>query len=150
MQFNKLMEDNNITDENVETKGDVMLISIGDAAKPVGWRRQHFAEEHPNVMIMHFDDVEHDGIPVILGGGTAVAFSEKMARDLYAFIKRNAHRKTCIVHCEAGISRSGAVGTFIQGLYGNDWDEFKRVNRHISPNARVARMLNQEKYKDKK
>jgi predicted protein tyrosine phosphatase len=148
MQFKKLMVDNNITDDNVETKGDVMLISINDSNRAQGFRPTHFQRNHPNVMIMQFDDVENEGIP-LMNGGTAVVFSQKMAHDLFQFIKRNKHRKTAVVHCEAGISRSGAVGSFIQGYCGGDWEEFKRTNPHIHPNGRVLRMLNKEKYNDK-
>ena len=148
MQFKKLMVDNNITDDNVETKGDVMLISINDSNRAQGFRPTHFQRNHPNVMIMEFDDVENEGIP-LMNGGTAVVFSQKMAHDLFQIIKRNKHRKTAVVHCEAGISRSAAVALFIVGYCGGDYDDFKKRHPWISPNARVSRMLSQAWREDK-
>jgi len=48
----------------------------------------------------------------------------------------------------AGVSRSGAVGEFVNGYAQGDWARFKRDNPQILPNGRVLRMLNDAKYND--
>ena len=144
-EFDGLMKSQNITDENVEKFDSVMFISIVDSDQFSKSREPYFKENHENVITLAFDDVEHDDLdrefPV-------KAFTKKQAKELFQFIKKNRELEQCIVHCLAGISRSGAVGTFVNGYCGGNWELFKRINPHISPNARVERMLNQEKYND--
>ena len=142
-EFIDLMKKNNITDDNVEDKSSVMFITI-DGTSQHSDRPPHtyFKRDHPNVKVMVFDDIENE-----LAGFKA--FSAEMAKGLFKFIKANRDKRTCVVHCAAGISRSGAVGSFVQGYCGGDFEEFMRTNPHILPNGRVLRMLNKEKYNDK-
>jgi len=118
-----------------------MFISIRGSSKIHGIEPSYFKSNHPNVITMTFDDIGNE----IEG---YLVFTKIMAKELFQFIKRNKNRKTCVVHCSAGISRSGAVGSFIQGYCDGDWEQFKKNNPHILPNGRVLRMLNQEKYND--
>ena len=132
LEFDNLMKVNEIVDKNVEKYDNIMLISIMDThSSEDPW----FEKNHSNVINLSFDDVEED-----MQG--AKAFSEAQARKLFKFIDENKEKESCIVHCSAGISRSGAVGTFVNGYCGGDWELFKRTNPWISPNARVSRMLN--------
>jgi predicted protein tyrosine phosphatase len=146
--FDKGMADNGITDQNVEERDKIMFISITDTAKFSNSRIPYFKEDHDNVMNLSFDDVEHDLQPSPTQPEGTKAFTEEQAEKLFQFIKRNRDKETCIVHCMAGISRSGAVGTFINGYCGGDWEEFKRTNPYILPNGRVERLLNRAKYRD--
>lgn len=155
-EFDKLMIENNITDENVESRDSIFFISITDTPEllsKLGFnedRNNHyFKEDHENVINLDFDDVENDGesSPTKKDRDTR-AFSEKQAKRLYEFIKQHKDKETCIVHCMAGISRSGAVGSFVNGYAQGDWERFKRDNPWIVPNARVYRMLNEVKYND--
>jgi len=41
----------------------------------------------------------------------------------------------------AGISRSGAIGLFINDFFGGDKELFKKENPYIHPNWRVFTML---------
>jgi predicted protein tyrosine phosphatase len=141
-EFYKLMTDNGITDDNVELKDNVMFISIRGTSKIHGIEPSYFKRNHVNVITMTFDDIGNEVEGYLV-------FTKNMAKELFQFIKRNRNKKTCVVHCSAGISRSGAVGSFIQGYCGGDWELFKKDNPHILPNGRVLRMLNQEKYDDK-
>ena len=74
---------------------------------------------------LDFDDVTEHREVIILnpeGGNTsmgAVAMNEEQADELLAFIKKN-YGSDFIVHCDAGISRSVAVGTFLATHYGYD------------------------------
>jgi|AntAceMinimDraft_18_1070375.scaffolds.fasta_scaffold06514_6 hypothetical protein len=161
MQFDKLLSDNNINDGNVEKFDSIFFISIvdTDVINPFGpgaekylpsegLLDQHFKEDHSNVMNLQFDDVAHDGEKSSTFSGKTRAFTEKQATKLFEFIKANREKETCIVHCMAGISRSGAVGIFVNGYAGGDWELFKRTNPAICPNGRIHRMLNAAKYND--
>jgi len=143
-EFDNLMVDNGITDENVEKRTGIVLISINDSSR----EETYFKENHINVIVMKFDDIEREGEVSPTNKGECKVFDDAMAQELYEFIKRNRDRETCIVHCEAGISRSGAVGSFVNGYTQGDWERFKRENSFISPNGRVLRMLNHAKYND--
>lgn len=156
-KFNQFMEYNMITDDNVETK-DAMFISINSpfngellfgAQTTV---ESYFKRQHSNVMIMHFGDYGEEFVLRNTYKGPTGLFNQFKAKKLYEFIKRNKDKSMAIVHCGAGISRSGAVGTFIYDLYGRDtmtWEEFKRKNPQISPNEYVLKLLYNEANKDK-
>lgn len=60
--------------------------------------------------------------------------------------------KNFTIHCSAGISRSGAVGKYLNGKYNNEDNHkvFFDMNPHILPNIYIFNRLNQlyaEKYK---
>jgi len=147
-RFDTIMEMNGLDDSNIEERDDFFLISIVDTDKWIDTKEPHFKENHENVLNLVFDDVEHDGepSPTNWDEGTR-AFTEKQAKEVFDFIQKHREKKACIVHCMAGISRSGAIGSFINGYCGGDWEDFKRTNPQINPNARVHRMLNEAKYK---
>lgn len=156
-KFDHFMEYNMLNDENVESK-DAMFISISSqyngellfGAKEL--TRSYFKRQHPNVMVMHFGDYGEEFYYRTIHQGPTGMFNEYKAHKLYEFIKRNKDKSMAIVHCAAGISRSGAVGTFIFDLYGRDtmtWDEFKRKNPQIHPNQHILRFLNDELRRDK-
>ncbi len=54
-----------------------------------------------------------------------------------------------IVHCAAGVSRSGAVGLFVRDYFSLDYSEFKRQNPHIVPNLWVSKVLREENLEGK-
>jgi predicted protein tyrosine phosphatase len=145
MEFDGLMKQNGINDSSVERFDSIMFISIVDTENRQG---PYFNEDHDNVINLRFDDVENDNEASPTQEYETRAFSEKQAKKLYEFIKKHREKETCIVHCMAGISRSGAVGTFVNGFCQGDWERFKRDNPYIMPNPRVHRMLNEAKYND--
>lgn len=72
-----------------------------------------------------------------------VLFDDDMARELAAFVDANIHARTWIVHCSAGVSRSGAVSRWLK-----DWLRLKHgieaVNvdgKYAVPNAHVLSVL---------
>ncbi len=67
--------------------------------------------------------------------------SQNQAQDIYNFIQSNNDKRLCIVHCTAGVSRSGAVGTFIHNQYGNPLIDFSAENPFILPNELVLNLL---------
>ena len=157
-EFNQFMEYNAITDDNVETK-DMMFISINNPCDSSMFMSRgdvysYFKRQHPNVMIMHFPDFGESMIQkyIEMGVNTCNVFNQFKAKKLYEFIKRNKNKRMAILHCGAGISRSGAVGTFIYDLYGHDtmtYEEFKRKNPRIMPNSYILKLLCAELNKDK-
>ncbi len=136
--FDRTMSHQGITNDNVESKTKTFLISINDTH---GTPEVPYFENKSNVKVMFFDDIERDIYHKTYGD--IKAFSKEQARELVEFIDRHKDKEKCIVHCAAGISRSGAVGTFINDYYGGDLEEFNRTNPHICPNALVFRLLKQ-------
>jgi len=147
-EFFRYMNYNGITDENVDSK-DTMFISINNSVglDIIYGVYSCFKRQHSNVLIMHFNDYGENFIKDAIG--VTGIFNEYKAKKLYDFIKRNKDKKMAIVHCSAGISRSGAVGTFIFDMYGNEnFEEFKRKNPRIQPNYYMLKLLNEQKRKD--
>ena len=153
-EFNNYMKFNDITDDNVETK-DVMFISInnyyeGSKSSYSLDVKSHFKRQHSNVMIMHFGDYSEEYVYRTIHEGPTGLFNEYKAKKLYQFIKKNKDKSMVVIHCGAGISRSGAVGTFIQDTYGTvSYEDFKRKNARIQPNNHILKLLQKELKKDK-
>ena len=88
--------------------------------------------EHPNLLVLHFDDVET---------ANPTAFSIEQARQIVRFVQENGDLPF-LIHCTVGISRSGAVGLAIAEQCGCV-DVFFRDNPDILPNQLVLRELRQ-------
>lgn len=140
--FNDYMTCRGINDDNVEDLNKAFFVSIHNSRDRGRLDpRVHFKREHPNVKVLYFDDVEteDEGDDV-----KCVPFDESMASEIIDFLESNRDKTGCIVHCTAGVSRSGAVGTFINDYFGQRHEEFVRANPLCCPNARVSRLLNKE------
>ena len=140
--FNNLMQQHKINDDNVEKYEDVFFISINDTKTSLYYGESWFKRDHKNVMVLYFDDVESEDETSPTNSGKCTPFSDKMARDLYDFVIKNLDKGQAIIHCMAGISRSGAVGSFICDLSQSNFYTFMRENPQVCANARVMRMLN--------
>jgi predicted protein tyrosine phosphatase len=140
-EFDDLMKTKGITNANVEEYQNNFFISINNTFEN---DELPYFENKQNVMVLYFDDVEKDlDIPIIGTNKTqtAKAFTIAQAEEVLNFINKHKNKDNCIVHCSAGISRSGAVGTFINDYFGGDWFEFKKLNPHIHPNGLVLHLL---------
>lgn len=91
-------------------------------------------ESCENYKTFYFYDLEQDI-------QTYKAFSYEQAEELYSFIEANKDKKRCVIHCTAGVSRSGAVGEFIHELYGGSYKELVEKFPNISPSGRVLMYL---------
>ena len=138
-EFDSLMAHHGFTDDNIEKQTNFFFISVNDTMGT--WSNPYFKEDHDNVLTLSFDDIGEEGEFSPTNEIHCVVFDEEMAENLYNFIVKNKDRKTCIVHCIAGVSRSGGVGLFINDFFGGDKELFKRENSHIHPNWRVFSML---------
>lgn len=69
-------------------------------------------------------------------------FSEGQAKQVVEFVdKYKDEVEMFILHCDAGVSRSGAIGTFIQRYLEIEEDGFKKMNPYIHPNHFVLNIL---------
>ena len=76
-----------------------------------------------------------------------ILFSEYQAKQVVGFVKKIHGQKeetVLVAHCAAGISRSGAVGTFAVDYAGLKYIDFKEENRQVFPNPHVLRLLRKE------
>ena len=114
------------------------IISINDASltEEPPFRRRFF--EHPSLLILRFDDVE---------GGQSRAMTESDAMKIVRFAKRDAE-KSILIHCNAGISRSGSVGEVLNWYFNRhlqrndrDFEQFVRNHPDLMPNVHVRRTL---------
>lgn len=136
--YNDLIDKLNITNKNISDK-DVFIISINDTSSDEPRLRNN-----QNVKVLYFDDTDKDIIVPIIGTEKKVkakAFTREQAEELLDFIENNKTKSNCVVHCSAGISRSGAVATFIVDYFNLDWFKFKNDNPHIHPNNHVLKLL---------
>lgn len=144
--FNQLMQNHGIDDNNVEGLKDLAIISINDTHG--NWSVSWFDQDHPNVLRLWFDDIEKDLQISPTNPDKCLAFTPEQSKQVFDFINLN-YGKNFFVHCSAGISRSGAVGAFINDYHGWDRSKFEKDNPYIHPNARVSRMLNNKVWKQK-
>lgn len=147
--FNDYMKTKKVSQDNVNEFTDAFLISINNTVDDV---RPYFEEDRENLKVMFFDDVEKDMTTPNLKVPDEVhhikAMTKEQAIELFTFIKANKDKKICVVHCTAGVSRSGAVASFINDYVSGDWEQFKRDNSSIQPNAHVYRLLHDVWYED--
>jgi hypothetical protein len=76
-----------------------------------------------------------------------ILFNRTQAKQIVEMIKKIQKEKEdsiLIVHCSAGISRSGAVGTFACDFCGLDYNKFIEENKCIMANPHVLRLLRKE------
>ena len=70
-------------------------------------------------------------------------FTRKHAGEIIDFLKKLDEAEVLVVHCAAGISRSGAVGAFASRFLGINHREFYSKNFRIHPNYHILSLLNE-------
>jgi protein-tyrosine phosphatase len=77
----------------------------------------------------------------------AILFNTDHAKQAFEFIKRihegDPEEAVLVVHCAAGISRSGAIGTFANDYYGLSYTQFISDNPRIFANQFVLKLIRQ-------
>jgi predicted protein tyrosine phosphatase len=73
----------------------------------------------------------------------AILFDENHAKAIFEFIKKanEVEDAVLVAHCDAGISRSGAVGTFTVDYCQLDYKEFISNNMRVMANDHVLKLL---------
>ena len=94
---------------------------------------ENLHEDTNNFKTWKFYDVEYD-----IDNYKAITFEQ--AKEIYEFIKKNEGKKL-IVHCYAGVSRSGAIGEFYWEMLGGSYKQLMKKFPNISPNGRVLSYL---------
>ena len=101
--------------------------------------------KHPHLLALTFDDICNEPeTPEDLGN--AILFNEDMAHAIMRFV--DDRQLPLLVHCTAGISRSGAVGEVLNWYFNRyletntaDDEDFELNNRQIMPNTIVRRIM---------
>lgn len=100
-----------------------------------------------NILKLKFDDVMEQDPDFF------IHFNKNLANKIVEFVKSipDNGEKNLFIHCDAGVSRSGAVGFllnewFNKFLTDNKEDDkfFKETNSHIMPNPEVVKILKHE------
>lgn len=106
-----------------------------------------FAEPtEKNILQLRFNDLDGDKVyrpkkaKAIKKDGKIV-FNEDHAKQIKNFLDSIDTRKDLIVHCVAGISRSGAVGDFARTKFKIPFGKFMRNNPQVQPNAWIRKLL---------
>lgn len=142
--FNEYLTRKGVTLDTVEQQDKIFFISIHNQEDTVP---PFFASDKSNVINLTFSDLEEDKELPVLGENRTELFkamTPEQASALYKFIKANKDKEAVLIHCTAGVARSGAVGAFINDFTGGDYLEFKRNNPNIQPNPHVYNLLRKE------
>ena len=93
-----------------------------------------------------FEDITFPGEDV--NGDPLILFNESHAQQIIKMlneIKSYPIKSKLIIHCDAGICRSGAVGVFAAQYFNYNMDKFKKDNPFIHPNKLVLETLERVK-----
>jgi predicted protein tyrosine phosphatase len=100
---------------------------------------------HPHLLTLTFDDICNEPeTPEDLAN--TVLFNKDMAKSIMKFVDDG--KLPLLVHCTAGISRSGAVGEVLNWYFNcyleynaEDDEDFIQNNRQILPNTIVRKIM---------
>ena len=129
-----------INDSNVEMQKFAFISIINSDLIETSF----FKEDHINVLRLVFDDAtQEENERRIKAGLTELQlFTRNQAIQIIDFIEKNKNVETFYVHCLAGSSRSGAVGTFINDIYGSQtFHQFLESNPFVRPNYYILALL---------
>lgn len=121
---------------------DVFYLSINN---PDDEDKTPIREDSDTFKSMWFYDIDED-IYNEVKDFTYKTISDEQLDELYDFIMKNKDKKNFVVHCTAGVSRSGAVGEFVNDLFGIPYAEFRKQNPNIIPNTYIKKKLNEKCY----
>jgi predicted protein tyrosine phosphatase len=127
--LSKLHFDSNFTNERIKSNSDCCFISILDCDNT----EEKYDKSLGNfIQIKIWDSEEGEKTP-----------NDIELQKIVDFVNLNQDKKAFIVHCSAGVSRSGAVATFIRYkfIYDIDKEKFMRENRNIQPNLYILNRL---------
>ncbi len=115
--------------ENIECDNDIDLWANGP--------NNHWLPDCDNVLNINFNDVDNSD------GKYQGAFNELHAQEILYFLEDNKDKNRFIIHCSAGISRSGAIASIA-------YDYFKSLGYDVkiapeypkTPNIFIRSLLN--------
>lgn len=144
--FNDMVRERDINDDNVKDWNQAFIEVQGEEDIKNDELAFHFKQNHPNVIRLTFDDVDEDEEVIDLSGITkglwVRTISKEQATTLHEFIHRNKE-KNFLIHCHAGISRSGAIAQYVCEVKDIPLEIFQQMNPYTHPNRRVLTELRQ-------
>ena len=135
----KLVFDKHFTDEEFKYYDYACFISILD----IDNNEQKFDKSIDNFLQVKMWDIEED---LFENGELKYEKpNDNELKNIVDFINKHKDKSVFIVHCSAGISRSGAVATFIKDKFIDEVDKekFNTENKYIQPNLYILKRLNE-------
>jgi predicted protein tyrosine phosphatase len=139
--FDTILPRMRIENQNVEEHFDKAFISITDGDRE---DIHYFNKDYKNVLNLEFDDASdlENERRIKFGQTELILFTRQQGQQIIDFLDENKGIETLYVHCLAGRSRSGAIGTFANDIYGKEtFYEFCNSNPTISPNYYILALL---------
>ena len=133
----KLVFDNHFTDKEFKYYDYACFISILD----IDNNEQKFDKSIDNFLQVKMWDIEED---LFENGELKYEKpNDNELKKIVDFINKHKDKSVFIVHCSAGISRSGAVATFLYDKFLSEIDkeQFRRENKYIRPNLYILNRL---------
>jgi len=133
----KMVFDEKFTDVDFTTYKNGCFISILD----IDNNEKKFNQNSDNFLQVKMWDIEQDYFTN--GELEYEKPSDTELKKIVDFINMNIDKSFFIVHCSAGISRSGAVATFLYDKFITEVDkeQFRRDNNCIRPNLYILKRL---------
>jgi predicted protein tyrosine phosphatase len=97
--------------------------------------------DNPNFLRVKFDDILVDF------GPNNLAFTQENAQEIFKFLGQEQPSNTIHIHCQAGQSRSAAVGEALKYIF-NEMDinvDLYHTNSYTNPNTTVLRVMFENK-----
>lgn len=132
----------NVIHKDFIEKQDFAIISVGniesdeghtDEALYLNGCNNHWLPDTNNVLNINFNDV---------GENEEGSFNELQAQEVLCFIEDNREKSQWFIHCSAGISRSGAIASYLYDWFKSKGDEIIINPKYPeTPNYYVKGML---------
>lgn len=144
--LSKAMFQKYVADGLIEKNKDkkVFYLSINN---PDDVDKTPFREDSKDFKSMWFYDIEESFIHH-KSGITYDVITDNQLQEIYDYLIEHKDYDYFIVHCTAGVSRSGAVGAFANDLFGEVYQTFKSRNKSINPNSYISSKLKELFYKN--
>lgn len=114
--------------ENTFLKGKYIVISIRSTPSPIIFTETKYLKGSLTLQFADIEPswVEENGGVEFLKDKTDVpliVFSEEMAKQIIQFVQDHQDVETILVHCDAGVSRSRAVGAYLDWIFNSKRDQ---------------------------
>jgi len=146
--FEQILSTRKLTDENI-VEQNTAFIQIKNTFDDNQSNYEFKLKDTKNVLSLKFDDCDEEIKHEIIGTIeyiSAIPMSEEQGKQILDFINKNKDKETFLIHCHAGISRSGGVSKFISEYFGLTEQEYRNMNPSCRPNQRIINILRKLNY----